>query len=111
MYARQGRLEDAEQADLEAVRTMKPAFQPLVNLGNLYRNKMGRLDAAIAAYRRAVADAESTRVLGSPVPYLVLGSALREKGEAAEARNYLELAARYEPTRPEALREIGALPR
>jgi tetratricopeptide (TPR) repeat protein len=111
LYARQGRLEDAERADLEAVRTMKPAFQPLVNLGNLYRNKMGRLDDAIAAYRRAVADAESTRVLGSPVPYLVLGSALREKGSLAEARKYLDLAARFEPTRPEALRELGSLPR
>ena len=111
IYGRQGRLEDAERADLDAVRTMKPAFQPLVNLGNLYRNKMGRLDAAIAAYRQAVVDAESTRVLGSPVPYLVLGAALREKGEALEARRYLELAARYEPTRPEALRELGALPR
>jgi tetratricopeptide (TPR) repeat protein len=72
---------------------------------------MGRLDDAIAAYRRAVADAESTRVLGSPVPYLVLGSALREKGSLAEARKYLDLAARFEPTRPEALRELGSLPR
>jgi tetratricopeptide (TPR) repeat protein len=110
-YARLGRLEDAERADLEAVRTMKPAFQPLVNLGNLYRNKMKRLDDAIAAYRRAVADAESTHVLGSPVPYLVLGSALREKGRVEEARRYLELAARYEPTRPEALHELSGLSR
>ncbi len=111
LYARQNRLEDAERADLEAVRTMKPAFQPLVNLGNLYRNKMGRLDDAIDCYRRAVADAESTPFLGSPVPYLVLGSALREKGSLAEARKYLEVAARFEPTRPEALRELAAMPR
>jgi protein O-mannosyl-transferase len=107
LHARAGRAEEAERADLEAVRTMRPAFQPLVNLGNLYRNQMGRLDDAIAAYRRAVADAETGPHLGSPVPYLVLGSALRQKGLDEEGRQYLELASRYPATRPEALRELS----
>ncbi len=110
LYARAGRLEEAEHADLEAVKSMKPAFQPLVNTGNLYRNRLGRLDDAIAMYRRAVADAEGMRQLGSPVPYLCLGSALRQKGREDEGRRFLELAARYPETRAEALRELGSKP-
>ena len=110
VYARAGRLEEAEHAGLQAVKWMKPAFMPLVNLGNLYRNKLSRLDDAITVYRRAVADAEAMRRLGSPVPYLVLGSALREKGMEEEGRRYLELAARFPETRAEALRELAARP-
>jgi tetratricopeptide (TPR) repeat protein len=107
-YARVGRLEDAERADLEASRTMTPAYKALVNLGNLYMNRMGRLDDAIAAYRAAVADAEaSVPGLQSPVPHLVLGVALRRKGLDAEGRAELEIAARHPATRAEALRELG----
>jgi tetratricopeptide (TPR) repeat protein len=107
-YAHVGRLEDAERADLEASRTMTPAYKALVNLGNLYMNRMGRLDDAVAAYRAAVADAEAcVPGLQSPIPHLVLGVALRRKGLDAEGRAELEIAARHPVTRAEALRELG----
>jgi tetratricopeptide (TPR) repeat protein len=108
LYARQDRLEDAERADREACRTMTPAYKAFVNLGNLYRNRMGRLDDAIEAYRAAVADSEAAGShLYSPVPHLVLGVALRRKGLEEEGRGYLEIAARHPETRAEALRELG----
>jgi hypothetical protein len=81
-----------------------------VNLGNLYRNKLGRLDDAIAAYRRAVADAEGCRHLGSPVPYLCLGSALRQKGREDEGAP-LPRARRAVPgDPPRGPRELGSSP-
>jgi tetratricopeptide (TPR) repeat protein len=108
LYARQDRLEDAERADREACRTMTPPYKPFVNLGNLYRNRMGRLDDAIEAYRAAVADADaSAPLMYSPVPHLVLGVALRQKGLEEEGRRHLEIAARHPETRAEALRELG----
>ncbi len=108
LYARGDRLEEAERADREACRTMTPAYMAFVNLGNLYRNRMGRLDDAIEAYRAAVADSEATGPhMDSPVPHLVLGVALRRKGLEEEGRRHLEIAAHHPETRAEALRELG----
>jgi len=108
LYVRVDRLEDAERALREASRTMTPAYKAFVNLGNLYKNRLSRLDDAVAAYRAAVADAENgPRALYSPVPHLVLGAALCSQGDLMEGRKHLQTAARYPETRAEALRELA----
>lgn len=88
------RFEEAERAFKSATETMVPAFMAWSNLGNLYLEAPGHLDAAIAAYRAAVADAEHGHPkLFSARPYYLLGMALARRGEVDEARRWLTRAA------------------
>jgi tetratricopeptide (TPR) repeat protein len=107
-YTAEDRLAEAERAYREARKTMTPAADPLVNLGNLYLNRLNRIDDAVAAFREAVADVESAGPRRfSPLPYLGLGVALERKGETAEARRTLEFAAQFPETRERALQALG----
>jgi tetratricopeptide (TPR) repeat protein len=80
-----------------------------VNLGNLYYMSR-RLDAALGEYRAAVAELDRMppdRVM--PEPYLYLGFALIDRGDADGARRALSVAARYPSTRDRAERELRRL--
>jgi hypothetical protein len=69
---------------------------------------LNRLDDAITVFRDAVAEIESLdRTRFNPRPYLALGVALLRKGEIAEGRRHLELAAQFPETREQALRALG----
>jgi tetratricopeptide (TPR) repeat protein len=108
IHLREKRFQRAEQAFLEARRTMTPTWDPLDSLGDLYLNHLNRLDDAVLAYRDAVADVESRGPeFFSPLPYLGLGLALARKGDAESARELLQFAARFPETRVEALRALG----
>lgn len=106
------RYTESEHAYREAIKHMTRKPDAYLNLGNLYRVELGRLDDAIEAYRAAATYAETHRPkLWTPRPYLALGIALRQKGAIVEARVALEKAARYPETRSAALAELARLPR
>ncbi len=101
---------EAEKAYRQAVRFMTQKHSGYLNLGNLYYNNLGRLDDAIAAYRSAVDHVEAFRSkMFTPTPYLALGIALREQGDAEGARRALEVARKYRKTRERAKSELERL--
>jgi tetratricopeptide (TPR) repeat protein len=98
--------EAAESFEM-ARRWKKPAWTPLISLGDLYLNRLDRIDDAVAVYREAVADVESGGPRSfAPYPYLGLGLALTRRGDRESARPYLQVAARNPETRAEALRNL-----
>ena len=105
-----GRYDDAEPAYLTAIDRLSWKVDAQVNLGNLYFSK-GQLPAAVSLYRAAtttlahVAPAEF-----SPEPFLYLGIALSERGDAAGARDALAVAAQDPATRARAEAERRRLP-
>jgi tetratricopeptide (TPR) repeat protein len=104
----QQQYEEAAEAFRMARRWMKPAWSPLINLGDLYLNHLDRVDDAVSAYREAVADVESRGPESfSPFPYLGFGLALVRKGETESARPFLRRAAQFPETRAAALRALG----
>jgi len=101
-----GRLADAEQAYRKAIEYLPRKIEAQVNLGNLYYNER-RLPEAIAEYRAATASlAQSAPEVMAPEPFLFLGMALADAGDAAGARAQLLVARRYPSTRARAEREL-----
>ena len=104
-----GRLDEAERAYLAAINRLTWKVDAQVNLGNLYFARH-QLAPAIAEYRAAtetlahVAPAEFT-----PEPYLYLGIALSDSGDAEGARDALGIALRYPATRARAEAEVRRL--
>jgi tetratricopeptide (TPR) repeat protein len=107
-YVFEQRYEEAAEAFQKARRWMKPAWSPLINLGDLYLNHLNRIDDSVSAYREAVADVESRGPeFFSPFPYLGFGLALMRKGEPEAAQPFLRNAARFPETRAAALRALA----
>ncbi len=105
--ARAERIPEAEEALRAATQTLRPAHEALVELGNLYVNRLDRIDDAVLVFRTAVAEVESLdRAHFSPLPHLGLGVALLRQGEVAEGRSRLEFAAQFPETRERALRAL-----
>lgn len=104
------RLAEAEEAYRQAAHHMVEKHSPYIMLGQVHFD-MGRLDDAIASFRMAVQYVDPP---GSPDfnphPYLLLGSALRNKGEFAEARQMLEIARQHPKTQSEAETELSWMP-
>jgi protein O-mannosyl-transferase len=104
-----GRLDEAERAYRTAIDRLTWKVDAQVNLGNLYFTRR-QLPAAIREYRAAtetlahVAPAEF-----SPEPYLYLGIALSDSGDAAGARDALAIAVPYPATRARAEAELQRL--
>ncbi len=109
LYTRR-QLAEAEEAYRQAARYMVEKHSPYIMLGQVYFD-MGRLDDAIASFRAAV---QHVGPPGSPdfdsQPYLLLGSALRNKGEFAEAQRMLEIARQHPKTRSQADSELSRIP-
>jgi protein O-mannosyl-transferase len=101
-----GRYDDAERAYLTAIDRLSWKVDAQVNLGNLYFSRR-QLPAAVSLYRAAtttlahVAPAEF-----SPEPFLYLGIALSDSGDAAGAHDALAVAAQYPATRARAEAEL-----
>ena len=74
-----------------------------VNLGIALAAE-GKLDPAVAAYRRAIEDAPN-----DPVAYANLGAALAAQGRAQDAGDALVTALRLAPDMPEAHRSLAML--
>jgi tetratricopeptide (TPR) repeat protein len=107
-YVFEQRYEEAAEAFRMARRWMKPAWSPLINLGDLYLNHLDRVDDAVSTYREAIADVESRGPESfSPFPYLGFGLALMRKGEVESARPFLQRAAQFPETRAAALRALA----
>ena len=101
-----GDLAGAETAYKQAIAHLPRNVEAQVNLGNLYYNQR-RLPEAIARYRAAIAETADTRPeLVAPEPYLYLGMALADNGDAAAAREPLGIALRYASTRARAAQEL-----
>jgi tetratricopeptide (TPR) repeat protein len=101
--AKTGRVPEALEALLRARETLRPRTDALVELGNLYLNRLDRPEDAAAAFREAVAEVESLDPSRfSPLPYLGLGVALLRTGDTEEARRLLEFAERFPETRDRA---------
>jgi tetratricopeptide (TPR) repeat protein len=104
---RANQIPEAADALRTASATLHPAHEALVELGNLYVNRLGRIDDAVAVFRTAVAEVESLdRSHFSPLPYLGLGVALLRQGATDEGRRRLEFAAQFPETRERALRAL-----
>lgn len=104
----QGDIEGAEFAYRRAVRHLTQAYMPLVNLGKLLTNDLGRPDEGLEMYRLAVQDVENLRP-GSKftaIPYLVLGRALAVRGRPDEAREILLRAINHPKTEPKVREEV-----
>lgn len=92
----------AERAYIESAKSIPQAYLPLINLGNMLINDLGRVEDGIIAYREAVANVENPPPGGwvHPGPYLSLGAALKKHGDPAEARRMLEKAERIASENP-----------
>ena len=107
-----GEREAAAQAYREAARWGVPAYLGWMALGKLQRDELGDHDGALASFRAAVADVDRSRPeLFNPFAYLALGEELARAGRKDEARAALEVAARYEKTRSQALAALAGLNR
>ena len=101
---------EAEAAYHEAARFMVEKNSAYLNLGNMYYRNLKRRGDAIEAYRAAIdyIEALPSKVF-SPMPYLGLGIALKDKGDVEGARKALEVAKRYNKTRKRAMKELATL--
>ena len=103
-----GELGRAEDDYRKACGTMSPDWPAYVALARFYTSVRFEPERAVEPLRLAVeSTAHASREMFSPVPHLELGLLLQDLGRREEARPYLETAARYPPTRDEALRRLA----
>jgi len=111
LYRQAKRWPEAEEAYQRACETMPLKHLAYMNLGATL-HAQGRIEEAVVSLRAAVdhvaplfgSTAYTTR------PYLLLGAALADLGQTAEARRWLEVAARFPETRDAAMSRLSALP-
>jgi tetratricopeptide (TPR) repeat protein len=101
----EGHGEDAQRALLTCLRLDPHHLQAEYTLGHVYE-MLQRPDAAEQAYRTAIAWQDSTEQKDT-VPYLALGTLLREQGHVAEAIPLLVVAAKGDSRNPIAHQELG----
>jgi tetratricopeptide (TPR) repeat protein len=99
-----------------AAALMPQAYIPWVDLGVLYKTRLHDDARALESFRAAVRDLETPRTGPyadrplSGVPYMALGSALRDSADPAGARAAFESATRFPDTRDRAIERLRALP-
>ncbi|HVU65085.1 MAG TPA: tetratricopeptide repeat protein, partial [Phycisphaerales bacterium] len=105
----EGKLKEAERAFKEAARYLPQAYQAYQNLGVMYA-KHGHPEAAMEAFRLAVADVEKggNRPL-SGGPYMTLAFALEDAGKMDEAKATLRKALNFADTKADAEKELARL--
>lgn len=106
-----GAFEDAAGAFESASRLMLLKHTAYVELADLYKDRLNRLDDAIAAYRSGIeAMKDAPPKTAMPRLFLGLAEALRIKGDIPGAKAQLLQAAKYKSTKEraiEGLRELG----
>jgi cytochrome c-type biogenesis protein CcmH/NrfG len=101
-----GDIDGAESAYKMAIQHLPRKLEAQVNLGNLYYQQR-RLPEAIAEYRAATSSvADLPPELVAPEPFLYLGMALADNGDADAARQALQVALRYNSTHARAQQEL-----
>jgi tetratricopeptide (TPR) repeat protein len=99
----------AEQSYRQAIAHLSWKVDAYLNLGNLYYTQR-RLGSAIEQYRAATTALDGAPPgQFTPEPYLYLGMALADSGDAAGARRALDVARRYPSTRARAEAELKRL--